>query len=130
MIFRRKLAIDGACECFTYQLPNTRLAQDLGQVVDRWIKALVSNVGGGALISKVITSVANAIIGSSVGGLIPPVTWNHAKIVAVNGRALLTGGGNYFDLYASGQDSLIDSDITILGDAAVSGHRYADYLWK
>ncbi|EHA47812.1 hypothetical protein MGG_09426 [Pyricularia oryzae 70-15] len=110
--------------------PDIELAQDLGQVVDRWIKALVSNVGGGALISKVITSVANAIIGSSVGGLIPPVTWNHAKIVAVNGRALLTGGGNYFDLYASGQDSLIDSDITILGDAAVSGHRYADYLWK
>ncbi|KAH8846286.1 hypothetical protein MCOR27_001170 [Pyricularia oryzae] len=110
--------------------PDIELAQDLGQVVDRWIKALVSNVGGGALISKVITSVANAIIGSSVGGPIPPVTWNHAKIVAVNGRALLTGGGNYFDLYASGQDSLIDSDITILGDAAVSGHRYADYLWK
>ncbi|KAE9375127.1 hypothetical protein N431DRAFT_402426 [Stipitochalara longipes BDJ] len=58
-----------------------------------------------------------------------PVTWNHAKIVAVNGRALLTGGGNYYDLYMT-NGTLIDNDITILGDAAVDGHNYADYLWR
>ncbi|KAI6356182.1 hypothetical protein MCOR25_007949 [Pyricularia grisea] len=109
--------------------PDIELAQDLGQVVDRWIKALVADVDGGETIYKAISNVANTIITDSVGGPIPPVTWNHAKIVAVNGRALLTGGGNYFDLYASGQDSLIDNDITVLGDAAVTAHNYADYLW-
>ncbi|KAL8343743.1 hypothetical protein RB601_004316 [Gaeumannomyces tritici] len=60
-----------------------------------------------------------------------PPSWNHAKIVAVNGRALLTGGGNYYDLYTSkGGGSLIDNDITILGDAALAAHNYSDYLWE
>jgi hypothetical protein len=60
---------------------------------------------------------------------VKPLSWNHAKIVAVNGRALLTGGGNYYDLYNS-TGTLIDNDMTILGDAAITAHGYADYLWQ
>lgn len=71
------------------------------------------------------------------------ITWNHGKVLAVNGKVVMTGGGNYWDAYArtdppnaaENAHGRIDHDIVdhqakVAGDAAVSAHRWADYFWK
>lgn len=60
-----------------------------------------------------------------------PVSWNHAKIFAVNGKNLVTGGANYWSAYATGKehDFVFDLSMSINGGAAVDAHAYADYFW-
>ncbi|UXH76568.1 hypothetical protein [Roseateles amylovorans] len=61
----------------------------------------------------------------------PAVTWNHSKIFAMNGAALVTGGINYWaDYYASRpRTTVLDLSLQMDGDAAVSAHRFADESW-
>jgi phosphatidylserine/phosphatidylglycerophosphate/cardiolipin synthase-like enzyme len=56
-------------------------------------------------------------------------SWNHAKIVAVDGRVAVVGGHNMWT-----QDYLIDRPVhdismQITGGAARDAHRFADKLW-
>ncbi len=56
-------------------------------------------------------------------------SWNHAKIVAVDGRTAVVGGHNLWT-----QDYLIDQPIhdismQVSGGAARDAHHYADELW-
>ncbi|WP_189534086.1 hypothetical protein [Paludibacterium paludis] len=58
-------------------------------------------------------------------------SWNHSKIFAMNGLALVTGGMNYWKLYQNRPDgTVLDLDISLRGDAAVDAHLFADYLWQ
>ena len=34
--------------------------------------------------------------------------WNHGKILAVNGKTMMTGGGNYWSDYTGTQHDIID----------------------
>jgi len=57
------------------------------------------------------------------------ISWNHAKIVAVDGKSALVGGHNMWS-----QDYLIDQPVhdismQLRGAAAIDAHRYADKLW-
>ncbi len=57
-------------------------------------------------------------------------SWNHAKIVAVDGRTSVVGGHNMYS-----QDYLIDQAIhdismELRGSAAIDAHRFADELWQ
>ena len=57
-------------------------------------------------------------------------SWNHAKIVAVDGGISVVGGHNMYS-----QDYLIDQPIhdismQLQGSAAIDAHRYADELWQ
>ncbi len=61
--------------------------------------------------------------------LVSPTSWNHAKIFALNGSQLVTGGGNYWPEYGQGQTFLFDLSMRIGGDAAIDAHNYANYLW-
>lgn len=62
---------------------------------------------------------------------IPSLTWNHGKILAVNGQTLMTGGINYYDEYtSSAMHDIADSVVQIQGEAAISAHRWADYFWR
>jgi phosphatidylserine/phosphatidylglycerophosphate/cardiolipin synthase-like enzyme len=58
-----------------------------------------------------------------------PVSWNHAKIFAVNGRVVVTGGANYWGEYATGSKGPFDMSMSIRGDAALAAQRFADYFW-
>ncbi|KAL8378012.1 hypothetical protein RB595_008619 [Gaeumannomyces hyphopodioides] len=127
--------------------PSLSLTKDIASVVEKWINTLIElNPNDypavpwiaidflkyimGDLSNELSAILAN-VTSSTTPTTLGPLSWNHAKIVAVNGRALLTGGGNYYDLYTSkGGGSLIDNDITILGDAALAAHNYSDYLWE
>lgn len=70
------------------------------------------------------------VIKKMLGQAVDSVSWNHAKILAVNGKTLLTGGGIYVDLYADNVSSLHDLLAKVKGDAAVSAHAYCNYFWE
>jgi hypothetical protein len=58
------------------------------------------------------------------------LSWNHAKIVAVDGRKALVGGHNLWtpDYLASAPTH--DISMVVEGDAARDGHHFADALWR
>jgi phosphatidylserine/phosphatidylglycerophosphate/cardiolipin synthase-like enzyme len=60
---------------------------------------------------------------------IPSYSWNHSKILAVNGAQIVTGGANYWGDYASGAKSVWDMSMRIHGDAALEGHRFLNAVW-
>ncbi|KAF7167881.1 hypothetical protein CNMCM5623_001028 [Aspergillus felis] len=61
---------------------------------------------------------------------LPPLSWNHAKFVAVNGRTLVTGGANFWDVYGTGERNLFDFSMRAWGDATISAQTYADNIWR
>ena len=58
------------------------------------------------------------------------ISWNHGKVLAVNGKTMMTGGGNYWSVCSGGQHDIVDQQAKLTGDAAISAHRWADYFWK
>ena len=66
---------------------------------------------------------------------LPAITWNHGKLLAVNGKTVMTGGQNFWNAYSctgdgQGHHNLVDHQAIVVGDAAVSAHRWADYFWR
>lgn len=102
-------------KAFLEKIIKTSLETTAGQLLNKFYKKLDVN----DLVNKVIVNQA------------PSITWNHGKVLAVNGTTLMTGGINYWDLYANnGPHDICDHAIKVQGDAAVSAHRWADYFWK
>jgi hypothetical protein len=62
--------------------------------------------------------------------VVPNVSWNYAKILAVNGRTLMTGRANFWDEYGDNEVEISDLYVKIRDDAAVSAHKYCDYFWR
>lgn len=58
------------------------------------------------------------------------LSWNHGKILAVNGKTLMTGGANFAHTNASNQYSIIEQSCKMKGDAAVSAHVWQDYFFS
>ncbi|KAK4934597.1 hypothetical protein LTR10_024178 [Elasticomyces elasticus] len=61
---------------------------------------------------------------------LPAVSWNHAKMVVVNGTTLTTGGVNYWDEYGDGSSGIFDAIMKVQGDASLAGHKFADGFWS
>ncbi len=61
-----------------------------------------------------------------------PGSWNHSKILAVDGACGMVGGMNYWNDYLStgASANLYDVSIKVEGPAADSSQAWADYLWK
>ncbi|MDJ0642876.1 MAG: hypothetical protein QNJ15_08665 [Erythrobacter sp.] len=61
-----------------------------------------------------------------------PGSWNHSKILAVDGACGMVGGMNYWNDYLSTgcNANLYDISIKVEGEAAASSQAWADYLWK
>jgi phosphatidylserine/phosphatidylglycerophosphate/cardiolipin synthase-like enzyme len=63
-------------------------------------------------------------------GLKPP-SWNHAKIVAADGRRALVGGHNlYLEGDYFGPRPVFDLSLELMGPAAASAHAFAGALWR
>jgi hypothetical protein len=62
--------------------------------------------------------------------VLPSISWNHAKILAVDGKTLMTGGANYWTDYADNEHAISDLQCKVKGDAAISAHSYCDYFWR
>jgi hypothetical protein len=61
---------------------------------------------------------------------IPSISWNHAKVVAVNGHTSMTGGGIFLDKYVDNRFEISDLQSKVTGEAAISTHSYCDYFWR
>jgi phosphatidylserine/phosphatidylglycerophosphate/cardiolipin synthase-like enzyme len=77
-----------------------------------------------------LTVYAAAMRSCSANILCRSLSWNHAKIVAVDGQTAIVGGHNLWS-----EDYLIDQPIhdvsmQIKGSAVLDAHHYADELWK
>ena len=57
-------------------------------------------------------------------------SWNHAKIVTVDGRAALVGGHNMWSPDYLVDEPIHDISMQLRGSAAADAHRYADRLWQ
>lgn len=64
-----------------------------------------------------------------VGSWRKGVTWNHAKIIAVDGKYLWTGGHNFWGRHYLKKNPVNDLSIEMEGNVARDGHRYANAQW-
>ncbi|MFB9833663.1 phospholipase D-like domain-containing protein [Actinoallomurus acaciae] len=55
--------------------------------------------------------------------------WNHAKIVAADGKVALVGGHNLWSDTYGGYPPVHDISIEVIGEGARHAHDFADYLW-
>lgn len=58
------------------------------------------------------------------------VSWNHAKIIAVDGKYLHTGGHNMWDAHYLENDPVHDLSLELEGAVAHDGHLYANRQWN
>mmetsp|Transcript_78072 Transcript_78072/g.154723 ORF Transcript_78072/g.154723 Transcript_78072/m.154723 type:complete len:611 (+) Transcript_78072:89-1921(+) len=65
-----------------------------------------------------------------VGSWRKGVSWNHSKIIAVDGYHLFTGGHNLWDGHYLQTDPVHDISMEAEGQVANDGHTFANYMWK
>lgn len=70
------------------------------------------------------------VIHDLLSSALPAYSWNHAKLFAVNGRALVTGGANFWNEYAAGSTNPHDLAMYVQGDACHTAHRFLDHVWE
>jgi len=57
-------------------------------------------------------------------------SWNHGKIIAVDGEHLVYGGINFYSFDYLGKENVYDISIQGSGSMAQTGHGYANALWN
>lgn len=58
-------------------------------------------------------------------------SWNHSKLLVVDGRSVITGGiNNWKNDYVTTTHPVSDVDLALTGPAAGSASRYLDQLWS
>lgn len=57
-------------------------------------------------------------------------SWNHAKIIAVDGTDAIVGGQNFWERVYLQPDPVFDASIYVTGPAAAAATRFADTLWN
>ncbi|MDQ3033659.1 MAG: phospholipase D-like domain-containing protein [Myxococcota bacterium] len=57
-------------------------------------------------------------------------SWNHSKIVAVDGDFLIEGGTNLYSQHYLASSPVHDLSIQMRGPAAILAHRFANPLWE
>jgi len=56
--------------------------------------------------------------------------WNHGKIIAIDGKKLITGGTNYYSQHYLQEDPVHDVSMQISGGPAITAHKFAEALWR
>ena len=57
-------------------------------------------------------------------------SWNHSKIIAVDGKTVIVGGHNLWTAaYGDVENPISDVSMRLVGPAAESAHKFADRLW-
>jgi len=65
-----------------------------------------------------------------VGAWRKGVSWNHSKIIAVDGHYLHNGGHNLWDQHYLSYDPVHDLSMEAVGKVAADGHLYANAQWE
>ena len=71
---------------------------------------------------KVTVLVGSHIIGVS--------SWNHGKIIVLDGERLITGGSNYYTRDYLREDPIHDLSLQVSLGSAITAHRYSRELWR
>ena len=58
------------------------------------------------------------------------LSWNHGKIIVVDGNKLITGGSNYYTDHYLREDPVHDVSMRVKGGVAITAHRYSKRLWQ
>ena len=100
---------------------------------DDWIKATKKMVGDSA--DKIEFNVATMTTsysgtpGVPIGNYTP--SWNHSKLIVVDGQTVITGGVNtYTNNYVQTPKPVTDMMMAIRGPAATSATNYINRLWE
>ncbi len=73
---------------------------------------------------QMVKSVLNYLFSSRT------ISWNHSKIVALNGASVIEGGANYWSDYQKRSTTPFDLDMRVNGPAAVDAHHFCNALWR
>mmetsp|Transcript_51578 Transcript_51578/g.102455 ORF Transcript_51578/g.102455 Transcript_51578/m.102455 type:complete len:713 (+) Transcript_51578:77-2215(+) len=65
-----------------------------------------------------------------VGSWRKGVSWNHAKIIAVDGKYLFTGGHNVWDPHYLKKNPVRDLSMEAEGQVTQDGHVFANRMWQ
>lgn len=57
-------------------------------------------------------------------------SWNHAKIIAVDGARAIVGGHNLWGTHYLDAKPVFDVSMAVTGEAALHAHDYADFMWR
>lgn len=77
----------------------------------------------------IVVTVA-AMRSCSAGDICGSFSWNHAKILVVDGREALVGGHNLWSPDYLVDNPVHDLSMRVTGPAALSASRFADALWQ
>jgi phosphatidylserine/phosphatidylglycerophosphate/cardiolipin synthase-like enzyme len=89
-----------------------------------WFDGLVADVGGNLPIQAAAMSTYRQFIPSVA------TSWNHSKVLAVDGRSVMVGGMNYWaNDYMQVTDPVNDVSISADGPAAADAVRFENVLW-
>jgi len=91
---------------------------------------MLATFGAGGVLDAAKKWDAKRMVDSLLSKELQSVSWNHGKILAVNGTHLMTGGANYWRDYEIGHGDVYDTSTKIQGSAALSAHKYLDYFWE
>ncbi|CAE8641023.1 unnamed protein product [Polarella glacialis] len=69
-------------------------------------------------------------VGSLRVGLSAQATWNHSKIIAVDGQYILQGGHNMWDAHYLQKNPVRDVSVELEGPVAHDGHIFANWMWQ
>ncbi|MGK0358881.1 MAG: hypothetical protein ACI9U2_001175, partial [Bradymonadia bacterium] len=58
------------------------------------------------------------------------LSWNHSKIIATDGQALMQGGINFYSTDYLGAAPVQDISMKLFGGPARDAHRYMDTIWR
>ncbi|MGJ3495146.1 phospholipase D-like domain-containing protein [Piscirickettsia salmonis] len=58
------------------------------------------------------------------------LSWNHSKIIDVDGKYIISGGVNMYDSYYLGKHPVFDLMIELEGPAATQAIRFTNLLWR
>jgi phosphatidylserine/phosphatidylglycerophosphate/cardiolipin synthase-like enzyme len=100
---------------------------------DDWINAAKKTIGASARdidfhVATMTTSYSGTP-GVPIGGYTP--SWNHSKLIVVDGRTVITGGVNtYTNNYVQTPKPVTDMMMAIRGPAATSAGNYINRLWE
>lgn len=71
------------------------------------MKVFLRNIINTTLQAKAVSTMSSfferldvdSLVNKVIGDLAPSITWNHDKVLAVNGTTLMTGGINFWDQF-------------------------------
>jgi len=86
-------------------------------------KDLTSDLANDAKL-KVIVGAYSILVGAKSW-----LSWNHSKIVAVDGKYMFTGGHNLYDAYVDIKNPTHDLSVTLTGKIAHIGHSFSNEIW-